>query len=276
VASPVTGDTTNRGGGSDSTKPQNTPLSLVALPLVPGAPQSTALWLHLVVLVVASSILIWLVVPRPENPVEDSAAFAKALLAWAPVLFEQYRTPRAGKKFLNHVRFLSMVQRPEAPPRAPMDRVIERMKRWPLVRSIVRALSDTETHEEDPLAPGAIPEVVLVSLSVIAERYPSWLEDPQFWGTDLRNFVADKVHPIPAEIEQALDALGALNAQPSAPGGSSVVLNQHFAHKEDWKKLVPWVQRDDRSSRRPVPTEDDRPDLPELQQPSRPIAQSPS
>ena len=165
---------------------------------------------------------------------------------------------------------------PEAPPRAPMDRVIERMKRWPLVRSIVRALSDTETHEEDPLAPGAIPEVVLVSLSVIAERYPSWLEDPQFWGTDLRNFVADKVHPIPAEIEQALDALGALNAQPSAPGGSSVVLNQHFAHKEDWKKLVPWVQRDDRSSRRPVPTEDDRPDLPELQQPSRPIAQSPS
>ena len=57
----------------------------------------------------------------------------------------------------------------------------------PVAASIQGCLEATDTHET--LMPGSIPEVVLVSLNVIRERYPSWLNDPDFWAGDLRRYV---------------------------------------------------------------------------------------
>jgi hypothetical protein len=197
--------------------------------LVLGAQPTTAWWVHIPLALVAMATLLWLLTPREDNRVEDSAAFATALRAWAPVLFEEHPTPRSAKKFLNKMRFLSMAQRTPTARRAPVESLIERLRGLPIVG---RLLGRTPIEEPpDVLPPDAIPEVTLVSLNVIRDRYPEWLSDDRFWTCDLHEYVQSRIDPIPPDIRAALDGLGQIETR----------LNM-ARHRDAWRRLELWVR----------------------------------
>jgi hypothetical protein len=58
----------------------------------------------------------WLVAIPDEEAAKDSQFFVTALRDWTPVLLTIYKTPRGLKQYLNHVRFLAMLQRALEPP----------------------------------------------------------------------------------------------------------------------------------------------------------------
>jgi hypothetical protein len=197
--------------------------------LVFGIVPTTAWWVHVPLALVAMGALLWLLTPREDNRVEDSAAFATALRAWAPVLFEEHPTPRSAKKFLNKMRFLSMAQRTPTARRAPVESILDRLSGLPLVG---RVFGRTQVEEpQDVLPPDAIPEVTLVSLNVIRDRYPEWLRDERFWTSDLHEFVRLRVNPIPHDIAEALSGLGQIETR----------LNM-AQHRDAWRRLELWVR----------------------------------
>jgi len=195
--------------------------------LVSGVLPTTAWWVHVPLALLAMGTLLWLLTPREDNRVEDSAAFATALRAWAPVLFEEHPTPRSAKKFLNKMRFLSMAQRMPAVPRAPIESIFQRLAR------ALRGSVPDDAHEEpqDVLPPDAIPEVTLVSLNVIRDRYPEWLRDEKFWTRDLHEYVRERVNPVPPEIQEALKGLGQIETRLSMA-----------RHRDAWQRLELWVR----------------------------------
>ncbi|HEU4719953.1 MAG TPA: P-loop NTPase fold protein, partial [Gemmatimonadaceae bacterium] len=78
-----------------STMATTSPLRREPVLLVAGITPTTAWWWHVPLALAAMALLLWLVTPREDPAVEDSAAFATALRAWAPVLFEEHPTPRS-------------------------------------------------------------------------------------------------------------------------------------------------------------------------------------
>jgi hypothetical protein len=220
----------------------DTAMAVSAMPLLPASIPTTGWWQHALVFAIAAATLVWLLTPRERNPVHDSDDFSDALRAWAPVLFEEFRTPRAAKKFLNHVRFLAMAQRAPAPLQAPAARALDALKRLPGLRNFFYRPDAPE--EDEPLLPGALPEPVLVSLSVIAERYPEWLEDETFWNSNLDKYVKARLDAVPDDLRQALDELknpeGTANEQ--WPVGRP--LPSFSGYRDAWTKLTAWVQTD--------------------------------
>ncbi|MEO5818361.1 MAG: P-loop NTPase fold protein [Gemmatimonadaceae bacterium] len=205
------------------------------IPLVAGTAPTTAWWMHGLLTLVALGVLFWLLTPREDNRVEDSAAFAAALRAWAPVLFEQHRTPRSAKKFLNKMRFLSMAQRAPAERQAPVERAIARLSGSPWLRKFLSAF-ERRADTQEVLLPGSIPEVALVSLNVIRDRQPAWLDDPAFWTTDLRKYVEARLKPVPPDIEKALGALSHI----TTPEGGAL---ENFRWcQAPWERLEVWIR----------------------------------
>ena len=204
--------------------------------LTQGSTPTTAWWLHGLLALSALGVILWLITPREDNRVEDSDAFADALRAWAPVLFEEHRTPRSAKKFLNKMRFLSMAQRAEAERKAPVEVAVERLSGIPWLRKILRAFEPApETQEQ--LLPGSIPEVALVSLNVLRDRHPEWLNDPIFWRSDLRQYAQKHfVGEPPADIQKALDSLDKIRT----PEGG--VIQSFGWYKDPWTRLEVWVR----------------------------------
>lgn len=219
---------------TDSTL-STTPMTLAIAPL-----PTTVWWEHVLILAAAAAALIWLLTPREDKGVQDSDTFSDALRAWAPVLFEEFRTPRAAKRFLNHVRFLAMAQRAPAARRTPVARALDGVKRLPLIRNAVEAFGEKAPDEEELLR-GSIPEAVLVSLSVIAERYPEWLDDDAFWRSDLESYVTKTLGVVPDDLKDALEQLGGSSEVGNATR-NVVSLPQFAAHRETWNKLIAWVQ----------------------------------
>lgn len=205
------------------------------MPLTVGAVPTTAWWVHGLLALVAFAVLLWLLTPREDNRVEDSKAFADALRAWAPVLFEEHRTPRSAKKFLNKMRFLSMAQRAPADRQSPVEAVVARLSDVPWLRKLLGAFERRPATQE-VLLPGSIPEVALVSLNVIRDRYPEWLEDNAFWHADLRLYVKQRVNPIPPDIEKALRALDEIKT----PEGGAIQSIRF--HRAAWSRLEVWVR----------------------------------
>ena len=205
------------------------PLRRDPMPFVAGTAASTAWWVHVPLALVAIATLLWLLTPREDNRVEDSQAFATALRAWAPVLFEEHPTPRSAKKFLNKMRFLSMAQRAPTERRAPVESLIERLSAIPAIGPIFGRTPSEEPP--DALLRDAIPEVTLVSLNVIRDRYPEWLNDPSFWTCDLHEYVEDRIKPVPPEIAEALKGLGDIE--------SRLYMGRH---KDAWQRLELWVR----------------------------------
>jgi hypothetical protein len=203
--------------------------------LVAGTTPTTAWWLHGLLALAALGVLLWLITPREDNRVEDSAAFAAALRAWAPVLFEQHRTPRSAKKFLNKMRFLSMAQRAPAERQAPVEQAIARLSGIPWLRKFLSAF-EKRADTQEVLLPGSIPEVALVSLNVIRDRQPEWLDDPAFWTSDLRKYVESRLKPVPADIEKALGALSEI----TTPEGGAL---ENFRWcQAPWERLEVWIR----------------------------------
>ncbi|MEO8335754.1 MAG: P-loop NTPase fold protein [bacterium] len=212
-----------------------TSIGVNPIPLVQGTPPTTAWWLHGVLALAALGVLFWLITPREDNRVEDSAAFAAALRAWAPVLFEQHRTPRSAKKFLNKMRFLSMAQRGPAERQAPVEQAIAKLGDIPWLRKFLSAF-ERAPQTQEVLLPGSIPEVALVSLNVIRDRQPEWLDDPDFWTSDLRKYVEARLKPVPKDIEDALDALSRI----ATPDGGAL---QNFRWcQAPWERLEVWIR----------------------------------
>ncbi len=204
--------------------------------LTPGNASTTAWWLHGLLALSALGVILWLITPREDNRVEDSDAFADALRAWAPVLFEEHRTPRSAKKFLNKMRFLSMAQRSEAERKAPVEVAVERLSDIPWLRKLLRAFEPApETQEQ--LLPGSIPEVALVSLNVLRDRHPEWLSDPNFWRSNLRQYAQKYfVDEMPDDIRTALDGLDRIKTR---EGG---VIQSFGFYKDPWARLEIWVR----------------------------------
>ncbi len=213
-----------------------------AMPLLPASIPETGWWQHALVLAIATATLVWLLTPRERNPVHDSDDFSDALRAWAPVLFEEFRTPRAAKKFLNHVRFLAMAQRAPVPAQAPAARALDALKRLPGLRNFF--YRPDLRDDDEPLLPGALPEPVLVSLSVIAERYPEWLEDETFWNTSLDRYVKSRLETVPEDLQQALDELKKPDQTANTAPLGARPLPSFSGYREAWKKLTAWVQTD--------------------------------
>ena len=71
----------------------------------------------------------WLVAIPEAQSAKDSESFVTALRDWTPVLLTLYKTPRGLKQYLNHVRFLAMLQRAQEPPTVKDDK-------QPLLRKI--------------------------------------------------------------------------------------------------------------------------------------------
>ena len=68
-------------------------------------------WQRLLWGLLAVSILLPLSMRRPQPLVKDSPDFEEALRIWAPVLAEVNPSPRFGKRVLNRVRYLAMLER---------------------------------------------------------------------------------------------------------------------------------------------------------------------
>ncbi|HEX7681622.1 MAG TPA: P-loop NTPase fold protein, partial [Thermoanaerobaculia bacterium] len=100
---------------------------------------------------------------------QDSKDFRTALRQWHPLLYAANATPRSMKRCVNRVRYYAMRQRTNPlPPTLP-----ERLVR------LVHRLRRLAPLQDD--AALAIPENILVPVSVVQHVYPKWLEDDAFW-----------------------------------------------------------------------------------------------
>jgi len=71
-------------------------------------------WQRLLWSLLTLSIVVPLSLRRPPPLVADSQDFEDALRIWAPVLAEVNPSPRFGKRALNRVRYLAMLEREAA------------------------------------------------------------------------------------------------------------------------------------------------------------------
>jgi photosystem II stability/assembly factor-like uncharacterized protein len=129
---------------------------------------------------------------------QDSDDFRTALRLWHPLLYytgATGATPRSMKRCVNRVRYYAMRQRTNPlPPTLPerLARLLERVLRRP------RKADDEVTLE--------IPERILVPVSVVQDRFPSWLEDDAFW-LDPATYVESR-----CPIEKLAEGIAALRA----------------------------------------------------------------
>jgi photosystem II stability/assembly factor-like uncharacterized protein len=110
-------------------------------------------------------VLIWLgstiLTRRPGLVVKDSSRFVTALEIWHPVVFARQSTPRATKRFMNHVRYLAMRQRRQGETQPPLKHFLTRLKeRFTEVPSPLQAAEVTSNGQ-------IIPDDVLVALAAL-------------------------------------------------------------------------------------------------------------
>ena len=125
---------------------------------------------------------------------QDSKDFRTALRQWHPLLYENKETPRSMKRCVNRVRYYAMRQRTNPlPPTLPerLVRLAHRLRR-------IGPLQDD--------APLAIPENILVPVSVVQHVSPDWLQDDAFWR-DPAAYV--EAHNPPDELAHGIASLRA-------------------------------------------------------------------
>lgn len=171
-----------------SPRPTSSPAPVVrSTPLEPGVlnqpPELTAggraLLSPILLPLVALLVLIWIgstiLTRRPGLVVEDSPRFVAALEIWHPLVFARKPTPRATKRFMNHVRYLAMRQRQQSDSDPPLKQFLAKLK---------GRLSGGKTPEEmmaemvnaEP-AIQQIPDEVLVALAALQHLNPECLTE---------------------------------------------------------------------------------------------------
>jgi photosystem II stability/assembly factor-like uncharacterized protein len=123
---------------------------------------------------------------------QDSKDFRIALRQWHPLIYAANATPRSMKRCVNRVRYYAMRQRTNPLPPTLPERLVRLAQR---LRRIAPLPDDT---------PLAIPENVLVPVSVVQHVHPEWLEDEAFWRDPAAYIEA---HNPPAELGDGIDAL---------------------------------------------------------------------
>jgi len=123
---------------------------------------------------------------------QDSKDFRTALRQWHPLLYAANATPRSMKRCVNRVRYYAMRQRTNPLPLTLPERLV----------GLIHRLRRLAPLQDD--APLAIPENVLVPVSVVQHVYPEWLEDDAFWRGPAAYVEA---HNPPAELADGVDAL---------------------------------------------------------------------
>lgn len=119
-------------------------------------------WPVLLFLAAIGAISAWIFLLPPGLVVRDSAAFAKAVTAWQPLLLAKSRTPRSLKRFLNRVRYLAMRQRVQQ----------EELTFGRKVRAVLLG-----QRIPPPLVPSSepIPEPALVALAAMYHHARDWV-----------------------------------------------------------------------------------------------------
>jgi photosystem II stability/assembly factor-like uncharacterized protein len=151
---------------------------------------SLPLTVSLLPLLLFGIVLVYAARATSETVVDDSDTFREALDAWSPALFAKLTTPRSAKKFMNRVRFLAMLQRKPARPRTHLQRLHQwavRTGRERTARLIKRLGVNVVAEVTDDGK--TIPEDQLVSLCVIREIHPEWMDKKNFW-TNYGSFLA--------------------------------------------------------------------------------------
>ncbi|MEP7344764.1 MAG: P-loop NTPase fold protein [Gemmatimonadaceae bacterium] len=236
------GETAATGNAPDSALVE-APLQRTGVGLIPGTAPSKAWWQHAAFFAASVLLLLWLVTPRVSSRVDDSDAFTQALKAWSPVLFRKFNTPRSAKKFLNQVRFLAMAQRTRAPLQRPVEELVHTFLHWSWVQRVRDALGAWRGRDVDWL-PGDVPDISLVTLRVVAEQYPAWLDDPAFWDANIGEYAKSKLGgDLPEEFIEAQEMAATLRRDGKVPANFDP-FSAHHGFKESWGRLKAWTRND--------------------------------
>ncbi len=235
-----TSDTVTVGAGDRSLA---TSLQRTGMSLITGSTPSLAWWQHAVLFASSVLLLLWLVTPRTRSRVDDSDAFTQALKAWSPVLFRKFNTPRSAKKFLNQVRFLAMAQRRRPPLQRPVEELVDTILSWSWVRRVRDALGAWR-HRDVEWIEGEVPDVSLVTLRVVAEQYPSWLDDEEFWDADIGEYARSKLgDDLPAEFRETEKMAATLRSEHKVPEDFNP-FTAHHGFRASWSHLRAWTRND--------------------------------
>jgi photosystem II stability/assembly factor-like uncharacterized protein len=150
--------------------PARVPASIPERPsalLPPEKSRRIGLWL-LAPILAAMALAAYHILYRPQPNVKDSPQFRRALELWAPLLTRELRTPRAGKRFLNRLRYYAMMAGGDQqdPRRNRLWEAIKTTFRMDASNSAPRVATQRET----------IPDQVLVALAAIEVLDPEALQ----------------------------------------------------------------------------------------------------
>lgn len=154
---------------------------------------------------------------------QDSKDFRTALRQWHPLLYAANATPRSMKRCVNRVRYYAMRQRTNPlPPTLPerLVRLVHRLRRLAVL-------------QDD--APLAIPENILVPVSVVQHVYPKWLEDETFWRDPAAYIEARQPLPDLADGIAALREHGSIEGYRSA--FTQISAGIHVAGTADGRRI---------------------------------------
>jgi KAP-like P-loop domain-containing protein len=156
----------------------------------------------------------------PQQPVADSAAFAKAITKWHPIVLTEgaRNTPRTARRFQNRVRYLAMRQRAleEGPQFSPAERLVRSLigvksgKPAPLMRLDDKQSTPYEqwkqTRESGLERPVYIPEETLVALAAIHQFEPEWVRDEEQFKRHVVDGTDSTSHALAAALKELPDA----------------------------------------------------------------------
>jgi hypothetical protein len=129
---------------------------------IPGQSSRPTTWPVIAPLILMLVVVAWVAWrKREEVVVKDSPEFVEALKIWLPVITAKQNTPRSVKRFLNRVRYLAMLQRPQ--------------------EETARPIIATQTNGKPAENGKVVPESLLVALSAVQQAYPEWIaKNPSF------------------------------------------------------------------------------------------------
>ena len=111
---------------------------------------------------------------RGRVQTDDSDDFRAALEVMRPWIVLGHPTPRLLKRYLNHVRFVTMRQRDDEEPRS-------------LIGSLLGRLGLVPKPPARPAPSAGLAEPVLVALSALHQSRPDWQTEPEWLLDDYAN-----------------------------------------------------------------------------------------
>ncbi|MGE0682011.1 MAG: hypothetical protein AB7P69_14070, partial [Candidatus Binatia bacterium] len=173
---------------------------------VPGQSSHPSMWPAITPLILMLVVVAWVAWRKQEEVVvKDSPEFVEALKIWLPVITAKQNTPRSVKRFLNRVRYLAMLQRPQ--------------------EETARPIVVVQTNGKPAANGKIIPESLLVALSAVHQRYPERAET--------NDSFMEKVKELGGELAEQEVA----NLPPVLLRGVQIFNNAWTAHEEQFHNI---------------------------------------